>query len=109
MFNAIITNAVVSKGYDNNTAVQYSEKGDFARFRFGKKVYDSRADGNYRWVNMTVKAFGGIVERIQRMQLKDGSYINMMGRLDEDTWTDKASGETRSAMVLILDDIRSKE
>lgn len=105
MFNAIITNAVVSKGYDNNPAVQYSEKGDFARFRFGKKVYDSRADGNYRWVNMTVKAFGGIVERIQRMQLKDGSYINLMGRLDEDTWTDKASGETRSAMVLILDDI----
>ena len=105
MFNAIITNAVVSRGYDNTPAVQFSEKGDFARFRFGKKVYDSRADGNYRWVNMTVKAFGGIVERIQRMQLKDGSYINMMGRLDEDTWTDKTSGETRSAMVLILDDI----
>ena len=105
MFNAIITNAVVSRGYDNNPAVQYSDKGDFARFRFGKKVYDSRAEGNYRWVNMTVKAFGPMVDRIQKMQLKEGSYINLMGRLDEDTWQDKTTGENRSAMVLILDDI----
>jgi hypothetical protein len=28
-----------------------------------------------------------------------------MGRLDEDTWQDKTTGENRSAMVLILDDI----
>ena len=105
MFNATITNAVVSRGYDNNPAVQYSDKGDFARFRFGKKVYDSRAEGNYRWVNMTVKAFGPMVDRIQKMQLKEGSYINLMGRLDEDNWQDKTTGENRSAMVLILDDI----
>lgn len=105
MFNAIITNAVVSRGYDNNPAVQYSDKGDFARFRFGKKVYDSRAEGNNRWVNMTVKAFGPMVDRIQKMQLKEGSYVNLMGRLDEDTWQDKTTGENRSAMVLILDDI----
>ena len=104
MFNAIITNAVVSRGYDNTPAVQYSEKGS-ARFRFGKKVYDSRAEGNYRWVNMTVKAFGSLVERIQKMQLKEGSFINLMGRLDEDSWTDKNTGENRSAMVLILDEI----
>ena len=104
MFNAIITNAVVSRGYDNTPAVQFSEKGS-ARFRFGKKVYDSRVEGNYRWVNMTVKVFGNLVERIQKMQLKEGSYINMMGHLDEDTWQDKKTGETRSAMVLILDDI----
>ena len=104
MFNAIITNAVVSRGYDNTPAVQFSEKGS-ARFRFGKKVYDSRVEGNYRWVNMTVKVFGNLVERIQKMQLKEGSYINMMGHLDEDTWQDKKTGETRSAMVLILDEI----
>ena len=105
MFNAIVTNAVVSRGYDNTPAVQFSEKGDFARFRFGKKVYDSRAENNTRWVNMTVKAFGPVVERIHKMQLKEGSYVNLMGRLDEDNWTDKNTGENRSAMVLILDDI----
>ena len=105
MFNAIVTNAVVSRGYDNTPAVQFSDKGDFARFRFGKKVYDSRAENNTRWVNMTVKAFGPVVDRIRKMQLKEGSYVNLMGRLDEDSWTDKGSGENRSAMVLILDDI----
>ena len=105
MFNAIITNAVVSRGYDNAPAVQFSDKGDFARFRIGKKVYDSRADGNYRWVNMTVKSFGSTTERIHKMQLKEGSYVNLSGRLDEETWQDKTTGENRSAMILILDEI----
>ena len=39
------------------------------------------------------------------MQLKDGSYVSFIGKLDEDTWTDKETGETKTAMVIIVDDI----
>ena len=44
-------------------------------------------------------------ERIKKMQLKEGSFINLIGRLDEDCWTDQNSGESRSAMVIVVDDI----
>ena len=39
------------------------------------------------------------------MQLKEGSYVNLIGRLDEDSWEDKDTKETRKMMVIILDDI----
>ena len=39
------------------------------------------------------------------MKLKEGSFINFRGRLDEDTWTDQTTGESKSAMVIILEDI----
>lgn len=75
------------------------------RFRIGAKQYDTRAENNTRWINLSVKAFAHICERIRKMDLKEGSYINLVGRLDEDSWTDQKTGETRSAMVVILDDV----
>ncbi len=42
------TDVVLSKGYDNTPALKYGEKGDSVRFRVGKKLYDSRAEGNTR-------------------------------------------------------------
>lgn len=105
MLKVIFTNVVVSKGYDNAPAIRYSEKGDSVRFRIGAKQYDTRAENNTRWINLSVKAFAHICERIRKMDLKEGSYINLVGRLDEDSWTDQKTGETRSAMVVILDDV----
>lgn len=105
MLDVIATSAVVSRGYDGAAALRFSEKGDAVRFRIGKKVYDSRAENNTRWINISVKAFGDVCERIKKMQLKDGSFINFRGRLDEDTWTDQQTGESKSVMVIILDDI----
>lgn len=105
MLEVIATSAVVSRGYDGATALRFSEKGDAVRFRIGKKVYDTRAENNTRWINLTVKAFGDICERIKKMQLKDGSFINFRGRLDEDVWTDQQTGESKSTMVVVLDDI----
>ncbi|MCI9491253.1 MAG: single-stranded DNA-binding protein, partial [Dorea sp.] len=99
MLDVIATSAVVSRGYDGAAALRFSEKGDAVRFRIGKKVYDSRAENNTRWINISVKAFGDVCERIKKMQLKDGSFINFRGRLDEDTWTDQQTGESKSAMV----------
>lgn len=83
MIKMIITGAVVSKGANDGPAVKFSEKGDFARFRIGYKVYDTRAENNHRWINMTVKAFGDLCERITKMDLKAGSYISLSGRYDE--------------------------
>lgn len=105
MLDVIATSAVVSRGYEGAAALRFSEKGDAVRFRIGKKVYDSRAENNTRWINISVKAFGDACERIKKMQLKEGSFINFRGRLDEDTWTDQQTKESKSAMVIILDDI----
>ena len=105
MLKVFATQVVVSKGYDNAPALRFSEKGDSVRFRIGKKVYDPRAENENRWINLSVKAFNGVCERIRKMQLKEGSYVNLVGRLDEDSWEDNATGETRKTMVIILDDI----
>lgn len=105
MVKTFITSAVVSKGFDGAPAVSFSEKGESVRFRIGNKVYDSRAENNHRWFNLSVKGFGPICERIRKMELKEGSRINLIGRLDEDTWEDKETHEQKRATVIILDDL----
>ena len=105
MLKVFGTQVVVSKGFDGAAAIKFSEKGDIARFKLGKKVYDPNAEGNARWINLSVKAFGNLCERIKKMQLKEGSFINFIGRLDEDVWEDQQTHEKKSAMVIILDDI----
>ena len=104
MLEVIITGAVVSKGYDGAEAIRYSESGKAGWFRIGKKVYDAHAENNSRWVNFSVKGFGDMPERIERMLLKDGSFVNLRGRLDEEIWEDKA-GETRRSTVIVVEDI----
>ena len=39
------------------------------------------------------------------MKLKEGSYINLIARYDEDSWEDRETGAPRTAPVLILDEI----
>lgn len=105
MFKVIATDVVISKGYDNAPALKFSEYGESVRFRIGKKVYDTRAENNARWVNLSVKAFGAVCERIKKMQLKESSFVNILGRLDEDVWEDSTTHEKKSAMVIIVDEI----
>lgn len=80
--------------------------GEFAVFQVGIRKYDSRAENNHRWVNLKVKAFGDLCERIKKMSLKEGSFISLCGDYDEERWTDKDTGEGRSAPVIVLDDIK---
>ena len=107
MFKAIVTDAVISRGYENNPALRFFEgenaNASNVRFKIGKTVYDSRAEKNQRWVNITVKAFGYICERIKKMDLKEGSHVHIIGRLDEETWDD--NGTKKSAWVIIVDEI----
>jgi len=107
MIKMFITDAVVSKGYNGADAIRFYDldNGQIANFRIGVRVYDSKAENNHRWVNLTVKAFGPACERVKKMKLKDGSYVNILGRYDEDTWKDKQTGEDRKDAVLLLDDI----
>ena len=105
MLKVFATDVVVSKGFDNAPALKFSDDGESVRFRFGKKVYDTRAENNTRWINMTVKAFGSTCERIKKMQLQEGSYVNLMGRLDEDRWEDPQTHAQKSMPVIILDTI----
>lgn len=105
MFKVFATEAFVSKGRDEAPAMRFSENGNSVWFRIGMKMYDTRKENNTRWVNINVKAFGQLCERIRKMQLKEGSRINLVGRLDEDTWTDSTTHEQRSSMVIILDEV----
>ena len=105
MFKTFATNVVVSKGYEGAEALRFSENGESVRFRIGQKVYDNRMEGNYRWLNISVKAFGAVCERIKKMKLKEGSFVNLTARLDEEKWTDKKTKEEKSQHVLIVEDI----
>ena len=104
MIKTIITGAVISQGYEKSPALKFSEKGDAVRFRIGEKVYDPKEEGNHRWINLPVKAFGNLCDRIKKMKLQAGSAVNLLGRLDEDEWTDR-EGESHHTMVVILDEI----
>lgn len=108
MLKAIATDVVISRGYDNAPAIRYTETengGTMARFRVGKRTYDPQTKENSRWINLSIKAFGPVCERMKKMALKEGSYVNLLGRLDEDAWTDQKTGEKKSMMVIVLDEI----
>ena len=107
MIKMFVTKAVVSKGFNGAEALRFSENSEnpSVRFRVGVSVYDKRAENDRRYVNISVKAFGYLVERIRNMKLDAGMYVNIVGRYDEDAWQDKETNEKRSAPILIVDEI----
>jgi len=107
MIKMIVTKAVISKGFDGAAALRFSENTEnpSVRFRIGYMVYDKRAENEHRFININVKAFGYLVDRIRNMKLDAGSVLNILGRYDEDIWDDSKTGEKKSAPVLIVDEI----
>ena len=103
MFKTIITGAIISKGYGEAPALKFSDNKNAVNFKIGYRVYDTKAKDNYRYINMAVKAFGSVCERIEKMQLKESSHINIMGRLDEDQWEE--DGQKFSRYVIIAEEI----
>jgi single-stranded DNA-binding protein len=105
MFKIIVTKARMSNGYEDAPALRYSDSTDspFVRFRIGQSVYDKKAKDERRFVNVNVKAFGYLVDRIRNMKLDAGSYVNIVGRYDEESWED--NGAKKSAPVIIIDEI----
>jgi single-stranded DNA-binding protein len=106
MIKAIITNAVISKGYNGAPALNFSGNNGTTtavQFKIGYKTYDSRAENNHRYINLAVKAFGQQCERVQKMKIAESSYVNIVGRMDEETWEE--NGQKRSRIVIIVEDI----
>ena len=87
MMMQLVTDAVISKGYGGAPAFHSSEDGRMLSFKIGCKVYDKRADKETRWVNFNVNAFDDLAERVRRMNLKEGSHINVMGNFDMKPWS----------------------
>jgi len=49
------TNVVVSKGYEGKPALRFGgENNSTVRFRVGCRVYDSNAENNTRWINLSI-------------------------------------------------------
>lgn len=107
MLKVFATNLIVSKGYENNTALKcFGENDSCVQFRVGEKVYDKDAENNTRWVNHTVKAFGAACERIKKMQLKEGSFINITGgTFTDEMWSDGEGDKktVKHAQVIVLE------
>lgn len=107
MLKLIVTDAGVSKGFKDYPALRFSEGEGTpsVRFRIGKRVYDNRCENGFRWINLNVKAFGEVCERIRKMKLKEGSFVNISGHYDEESWAGRSTGEQRTSPVLIVDEI----
>jgi single-stranded DNA-binding protein len=107
MIKMFVTNALISKGFEGVPAMRFSDRDEtsLVTFRIGMRIYDKRAKDNHRWINLNVKGFNYACERIRSMKLDAGSYVNIIGRYDEDAWEDQTTQERRSAPVLIIDEI----
>ena len=107
MLKMFVTKALISKGYEGAAALRFSENSEnpSVRFRIGSMVYDKRAEKEHRFVNISVKAFGYLVDRIKNMKLDAGTYVNIIGRYDEDVWEDATTKEKKSAPVVIVEEI----
>lgn len=106
MNKVILTNAFISKGYKDAKAINfYGDNDEVVRFRIGKSVYDKNAENNTRWLNFNVKGFKDVAEKAKKLKLKEGYCINIVGSLDEDSWKDTETGETKKTTVIILSEI----
>jgi single-stranded DNA-binding protein len=68
-------------------------------------VYDKTSEGSQRYINLTVKAFGSVAERVRNMKLDAGSHVNIIGRYDEDSWEDPETRAKKTFSVVIADEI----
>ena len=96
MILQLITDAVISKGYNGAPAFHTSADGNMLGFKVGCKVFDKKADNETRWININVNAFDDVAQRIQKMNLKEGSHINLFGSFDMKPWINRETGEVKT-------------
>ena len=101
----ILTDAIISKGFDGKPAFRFNDNKTAVNFRIGYRVYDKNATDNHRYINFAVKAYNPICERIEKMKIKEGSRIHITGSIDEETWDDKESGQKITQKVIIAEKI----
>jgi single-stranded DNA-binding protein len=101
----ILTDAIISQGFDGKPAFRFNDNKTAVNFKVGYRVYDKNAPNNHRYVNFAVKAYNPICERIEKMKIKEGSRIHITGSIDEETWDDKESGQKITQKVIIAEKI----
>lgn len=76
--------------------------------RLSVAVNKSKKSADGTWENegmfFDITAFGDLAENAAA-SLQKGNRITVTGRLDVDKWTDKESGQNRSKVVILADDI----
>lgn len=84
-----ITSGRIGKGFEGKPAINVNEAGTAASFSVSVPKYDKEAETKTRWESIKVVAFSGLVNRIEKMQLKAGSFVSVNGSLDLEAYTDK--------------------
>lgn len=83
-----VTNARINKGYQDKPAITINEQGTFAYFQASIQKYDTKAENKTKWINIPVRVLSKkIIERIQKLNLGEGSYINLSLELDNNEFT----------------------
>ncbi len=103
MIKMIATDAMVSPGFQGQPTIWTSENGNACQFRIGCRVFDPKAENGSRWINISVKAFGKLAEKVGKMKVKEKSVLTISGRLDEESWTKDNVEQKR--FILVADDI----
>lgn len=108
MIKMFIDNAIITKPYNSEepaVAIGTTSNGNpYCRFRIGVSIYDTNYQNNRRWINFTVSGYDAIPGRVEKMGLKEGSHISLVGSFDQKSYTNN-QGEEKSYLDIRLDDI----
>ena len=99
-----IDNAIVCTQYGKDEVLAINEKRTYAKFRIGKK----KKFPQLHWLNYTVVTFSpDIIARLERMDLKQGTYINICGEPDMEIL--ELEGNKKTLHTIILHSVRDIE
>jgi len=109
MINVVALDQRICEAYtEGEPAIETgeSEKGKWTSFRVANRQYDPHSERKTHWSNMTVKAFGVVVDRIVKMGIDAGSYVHIIGEEVEEFWPDKKNeGKMKYRRVFIARDV----
>ena len=75
-----------------------------ASFRGFKTAYDAKAENKTKWLHFNLEAYGDVVEKMKKMGLKEKSFINVIGHLDQSTYKDE-KGMSHMFEKIVIDHI----
>lgn len=105
MFTIQGMNCMVSQSFNGEPAVVFNDEKETVRFRVGSRKYDSRVEGNYRWININVIGYKGMKKRVESMKLEARSSVAISGELDMWEIVDDTTGEIKYVPVIVLSHI----
>ena len=103
----ILQNVGISKGRDDVEAVKFDEttqKTPKASFNGFKGLYDAKAENRTKWLNYFFVAYGDVASKMQKMGLKEKSFVNIVGHLDQNHSV-ASDGTKRTYNSIVIDQI----